>query len=351
MQKKIYLPALLVVTGFFGYQLFDAYTAKIHLTIPDKNSYSDGPYVFIEPEKLVSVRVNHGAVAHSELALESLPTQFIDELSEFKSNGKVAVLSDVHGQHDVFVTLIKNNNIIDENEDWSFGDGHFVITGDIFDRGPSVVETLWLIQKLEQQASDAGGKVHYLLGKHEYMVLQGDERYLHDKYLKTSELLKKPYKDLFAKDTVMGRWLRSKATVIKVDDTLYTHGGISMSFSMHNKPLKEVNSDYRKTIDMIKKDIKVSDDFSKYHNSESPIWYRGYFKNDLSADQVDAILRKYGASRIVVGHTSQDEIKKLHEGQMFAVDTSIKRGESGQILFLEQGKAVRGTFNGEQEEL
>ena len=351
MQKKLYLPVLLVASGFFGYQLFDAYSTKQYLSSPDSSGYNDGPYVFIEPANLKTVTIDQGTIRSSESSIESLPTQFTAELSEYKSNGKVAVLSDIHGQHDVFVTLIKNNNIIDDNENWAFGDGHFVITGDIFDRGPNVIETLWLIKKLEQQANDVGGKVHYLLGNHEYMVLQGDERYLHEKYIQTAELLNQPYKALFGKNTVMGRWLRSKSTVIKIDDTLYTHGGISMPFSKLNVSLQALNSDYRKTIDMTRKDIKASEHYLKYHNSESPIWYRGYFKNELTPAQINQILNQYGASRIVVGHTSQNEIKKLNNGQIFAVDTSIKRGESGQLLFLKNGKAMRGKFNGQQEQL
>ena len=48
--------------------------------------------------------------------------------------------------------LLTNNKIIDEQGDWAFGTGHFVITGDIFDRGDKVTEILWFIYELEQQA-------------------------------------------------------------------------------------------------------------------------------------------------------------------------------------------------------
>ena len=351
MPKKIYLLVLLLATGVFGFQFYKGYVSKHHLSSVDDKLYSDGPYVFIQPNSLSSLRIKNGAIIEHQLSLDSLPIQFVDEISTYKSNGKITVLSDIHGQHDVFVNLIKKNNIIDDNDNWSYGNGHFVITGDIFDRGSNVIETLWLIKKLEKQAIDDGGKVHYLLGNHEYMVLQGDERYLHEKYLKTSAIFGKPYKYLFGKNTVLGRWLRSKSTVIKIDDTLFTHGGLSLSFSNQETNLQDINSDYRKTIDMSRNSIKASDQFAKYHDSESPIWYRGYFSNELTSKQLTEILSKYDAKRIVVGHTSQDEIKSLNNGKVFAVDTSMKLGKTGQLLFLEKGKALRGKFNGDREQL
>ena len=105
-----------------------------------------------------------------------------------------------------------------------------VIVGDIFDRGPLVNETLWLLYKLEQQAEAAGGKVHVLLGNHEYLVFQNDLRYINRKYRIVSALFKTSYTDLYGPNTVMGRWLRSKNTVIKINNNTFVHGGISKEF-------------------------------------------------------------------------------------------------------------------------
>ena len=43
-----------------------------------------------------------------------------------------------------------------------------------------VNEILWFVYDLEGQAKEKGGRVHYLLGNHEYMVLYNDLRYIHD---------------------------------------------------------------------------------------------------------------------------------------------------------------------------
>ena len=77
---------------------------------------------------------------------------------------------------------------------------------------------LWFVYQLEKQAEKSGGKVHFLLGNHEYMVLQKDLRYLHKKYNLASQLLNTPYDELYGVNTVLGRWLRSKATLIKINE-------------------------------------------------------------------------------------------------------------------------------------
>ena len=40
-------------------------------------------------------------------------------------------------------------------------------------------------------------------------------------------------------------------------------------------------------------------------NKKGICWYRGYFRNDLTQEQVDAGLNKFNAKSIVVGHTLQ----------------------------------------------
>ena len=115
------------------------------------------------------------------LKTSSFDTIYSSEKPIFTNINKIAALSDIHGQYDLVIKLFKNNKIIDDNLNWIFGDGHLVITGDIFDRGDTVNEVLWFIYKLEAQAENNGGRVHYLLGNHEYMIFYNDLRYIHEK--------------------------------------------------------------------------------------------------------------------------------------------------------------------------
>jgi len=45
------------------------------------------------------------------------------------------------------------------------------------DRGNDVMPVLWMIYKLENEAIIKGGRVHFILGNHEGMNIQGNENY------------------------------------------------------------------------------------------------------------------------------------------------------------------------------
>lgn len=103
------------------------------------------------------------------------------EPSATKMPIKLFLISDVEGEFEGFRNLLISNNVMDENYNWTFGKGHMVICGDLFDRGNEVPECLWLIYKLEQGAKTKGGYVHTLLGNHDIMNLSGDLRYVQPK--------------------------------------------------------------------------------------------------------------------------------------------------------------------------
>ncbi|WAC02169.1 hypothetical protein N7U66_20745 [Lacinutrix neustonica] len=55
-------------------------------------------------------------------------------------------------------------------------------------------------------------------------------------------------------------------------------------------------------------------------NKTGICWYRGYFKDDLTQDVVELGLDKFKAKAIVVGHTLQSKVKKLHQGKVIGID-------------------------------
>ena len=316
------------------------------------DQYDDGPYIFIEENKFIEKSIVAGEVVLKESSILSGMTSFPIERSLFKDVSQIAALSDIHGRHDIFINILKNHHIIDEDLNWSFGNGHLVIAGDIFDKGPQVIDSLWFVFKLEKQAKKQGGKVHYLLGNHEYMALQGRLGYLHDNYEKTSELLNTDYQNLFNPNTVLGRWLRSKSTIIKINNSLFLHGGISERFLEYNLDLDTINKRYRETIDLTENEIEHSQTYKMLHTSDSPIWYRGYFRDGgLANSNVDIILQQFNADRIIVGHTSGTQIEQLNDGRIYAIDSRIKRGLRGEILLISGDEIVRGTYEGSKVKL
>ncbi|MDH4157758.1 MAG: metallophosphoesterase, partial [candidate division Zixibacteria bacterium] len=103
--------------------------------------------------------------------------------SVFDNIPRILAVSDIHGEYEYFVDILQKGGVIDSGLDWIWSSGHLVILGDVFGRGDRVTESLWLIYRLERQARRHGGRLHFVLGNHELMVLRGDNRYVHEKYL------------------------------------------------------------------------------------------------------------------------------------------------------------------------
>ena len=313
---------------------------------------SDGPYIFIEKDKLINKSILNNEVITTTLNLDSYDTIYYPEKSTFKKIKKIAALSDIHGQYDLAIELLKNNRIIDEELNWSFEKGHLVITGDIFDRGDKVNELLWLIYKLEGQAKNKGGRIHYLLGNHEYMILQKDLRYLTDKYILSSKLLDIDYDKLYGNKTILGRWLRSKPAIIKINNIVFTHGGVSEKFlEKYGVDLDNINLMMRKNNVYTKEQLKSTDYYDLYYGQNSLIWYRGYFESfEAHLTDIDKVLKLLNAKNIIVGHTTQEKIVPLFNNKIFGVDSGIKYGLDGEILIIKNKKFYRGDLNGKLTE-
>ncbi|WP_404392627.1 metallophosphoesterase [Pseudoalteromonas phenolica] len=341
---------------------------QVHAKSLKDERVTDGPYIDVHNKALSVNWICDDQVKRTQLKLEedSLPysfnacgltaitsqLHFDEQLIEYQNVKRVAALSDLHGQYELMLTLLKNNKIIDKNNRWAFADGHFVITGDIFDRGDKVTEILWFIHDLEKQAEQAGGKIHLLLGNHEVMVLNGDLRYLHPKYVKAEQLLETPFDQLFNQQTILGRWLRSKPVLVKINDHLYAHGGFHPQLAEDKVTLDTINKTFKSHL--VEKELpKKREGFARYlHKTHGPIWYRGYFKDDgATAEELDLLLKHFDVNHIVVGHTSQKKIETRFNGKVIAIDSNIKKGKYGEVLFIENGKHERGTLKGKRKPL
>lgn len=343
-QKTLLFIGLLIL--FFGAisqaQISDTTTKRVF------KSLNDGPYIFIEKDRLVEKNIIEGIVVTKDLAKDAFKTEFKRAKEKFKKVKKIAALSDIHGQHELAVEILTNHHIIDEQQNWQYGAGHLIIVGDIFDRGSQVNETLWLLYKLEQQAEAVGGKVHVLLGNHEYLIFQQDLRYIHQKYVRTAHVLETSYTDLYGKETVMGRWLRSKPTIVKINDITFVHGGISKAFLASGYNRSEINKIMRRSIDVEIEKLEVSETYSTYFGASGPIWYRGYFYDDLPDEEISDILSSISSNHIIVGHCSNETVVELYDGKVYGVDSSIKLGEYGELLLIEGNEYYRGTKGGKR---
>ena len=259
---------------------------------------------------------------------------------------KIVAIGDVHGDYDAFARLLQAAGLIDENHDWAGGTAHLVQTGDVLDRGPDSRKVMDLLMKLEEQSRRQGGYVHALIGNHEAMNMYGDLRYVvpeeyeafrtpgsesarsqrdqrMPKQARKSSSAREEgrssptgrqhseeddalgqleHRRAFEPNGEYGKWIRGHNTVIKINDTLFLHAGISPKYA--RRAIRRINETVRAAL------IDPLADLKKLNTGilldpEGPLWYRGLAREPWSRlkSHVEAVLKKHGVQRLVIGHT------------------------------------------------
>ncbi len=272
------------------------------------------------------------------------------EPDSFAGVTRIMAISDIHGEFDALADFLKAAGVVDKTLHWSWGGGHLVVDGDVFDRGDQVTECLWLLYRLEKEAESAGGRVHLLLGNHETMVLRRDLRYVNSKYLDgIVRRFRIHYDELYGPDMELGRWLRTRNTAIKVNDVLFVHGGLPPRLAEEGMSLTQINEMGRANLDMRSYEVAFSDSIKAFygHTPTGPFWYRGYHGAQenrypqATDEEIDATLAAYGVSAIVVGHTEVDRVESLYGGRVYAIDIPLNELGTYQGLMWEAGRFFR----------
>lgn len=269
---------------------------------------------------------------------------------------RIVAVGDVHGDYEQFTGVLASAGLIDGNGDWTGGKTHLVQTGDVVDRGPDSRAVMNLLMKLEKQAAAAGGAVHALIGNHEAMNVYGDLRYVSPgefaSYAKDGDASReiafadraalaesaKPsivrvsmqqetpagyaeQRAAFAPDGVYGRWIRSHEAIIKINRTLFVHGGLGRKYA--DWSLDRINDEVHAELN----------DFTRLHggivtDEEGPLWYRDLASGDEQrlAPLVDDLLKHFDVDRIVIGHSyAQAAITPRFGGKVVLIDIGLSR--------------------------
>lgn len=325
---------------------------------------TDGPYIIYQPDgsaRIIGVN-ERGAI--TDTTYTSLPTDFSFRVADHKGRfpftvklhptkrpnwksqqpDKVFVMSDPHGKMDCVVSLLRGNNIIDQDLRWNFGNNQLMVIGDIFDRGKDVTQIFWLFYKLEAEAAAAGGQVSFLLGNHEPMVMAGDMRYSKDKYQALADTLDMSYPALWNEQTELGRWLSTRNTMQVIGKDLYVHAGLSKDFYERNLDIATVNNAMSKALFMDKKSRSALSPLTEFlYGGSGPIWYRGLVRdkakyNPLSTDTLQLLLNRYQVERIIVGHTIFKDITTFYKGKVIGVNVDNEKNREhkrGRALLIE----------------
>lgn len=224
---------------------------------------------------------------------------------DVQAPGRVVAFGDVHGAYTEWRALLLELTIIDKNNNWAGGNTHIVSLGDLIDRGPGSRQVVELLKKLDQQAEQAGGAVHVVLGNHEVMVMTGDLRFVsaegfaafaddetqaqRDSHFaqykrfnpsvdetKARASFDKEYppgyialRKAYAQKGHIGSWLMQQPLALKVNDKVYMHGGIASSVS--EETLESLN---KKVKGELRSFLDAND---ALHKAGVMPWYVGYY--------------------------------------------------------------------------
>ncbi len=300
----------------------------------------DGPYVFYRNGEIVVKTVestgpqtytyqNQGDVVITcrfQSGVDTFNVELQPELhiepSTYTLPEKFLAISDIEGNLEAFVMALQDAGVIDTNYNWTFSNGHLFFVGDMFDRGNNVTECLWLLYRLESQAEAQGGKIHMVMGNHEIMNLIYDFRYVAQKYLTNVQLMGETLASIYANDTELGRWLRTKNIIEKVEPFIFVHGGISPEVDALDLDYDEINYWGRSRMDSTctTNECEIVNGGSDY----GIYWYRGMAEQLLTQQQVDTIMTHFGGEMVVIGHTAFDNITLLYNDKVVCIDLDHK---------------------------
>ncbi|HTN45162.1 MAG TPA: metallophosphoesterase [Flavipsychrobacter sp.] len=309
--------------GIDGPYIFNSRPNRIMYEVNQLNRLTNREWI---PGQLINVKVPNQDADQFSLRLKDSFSAGHDIYTDAE---KVIVISDIEGNFNGLYSFLVRNNVMDAYYNWIFGKGHLVLLGDFVDRGTAVTQVLWLIYSLESKASQQGGKVHYLLGNHELMNLEGKANYAMPKYIAIaqtisgSEAWDEAYRTLYSDNSELGKWLRTKNSIEKIGSYLFVHGGIHPNVIDYGMNIPLMNTLIRKSIGRNKDER--TDAMNFLTGRKGILWYRGMAadykgENKLSPMDVEKITSHFKVEKIIVGHTLNDNITKDYAGKLIKID-------------------------------
>lgn len=275
--------------------------------------------------------------------------EITNEPAEYRKSGRLLAVSDIEGSFRAFCRILYKNGVINKYLKWTFEDNHLVIVGDCFDRGEQVIECLWLIYSLEEKARREGGYVHFILGNHEIMNLNGDWRYVHPKYAENTHS-KTSRTALYGGNNELWRWIQTKNIIEKIGDILFVHAGITPQLLNHDLSITDINRKARPYYSRAGESF--ADPFLQtvFNKDTSPFWYRGYYQGLVTEEMIDTTLAKFDVSTIVTGHTIVEHVSSYYNGKVINVNTDHASGNS-EALLIRENRFYRINLAGKKERI
>lgn len=261
---------------------------------------------------------------------------------EWTNVERIVAVGDVHADYGQLVKCLRAAQVIDGTNAWIGGETHLVQTGDTIGRGEESKKVLDLLMDLEGQAAKAGGAVHCLIGNHEAFLLAN-----YFDYLPAEDVAafggKKELVKAASPAGKYGRWIRGHNAVIRINDILFAHAGLTPEES--GKSLQEINTNLRKAIG---ESLELRD-------TDIPLLWTRSLANDKGKKVKEFIgpeLERLNAKRIVIGHTvSKGKINPRAGGAVIQIDVGMtaRIGGPAMCLVIEKGIFFEVSEKGRKE--
>ena len=241
---------------------------------------------------------------------------------------RLVAIGDIHGDLGGARAALRAAKAIDANDKWIGGDLVIVQTGDILDRGDDEQEIMALFDRLAADAPKTGGAVIVLDGNHELMNTARDFRYVTPG---AATDFGGDRQKAFDPGGPVAKQLAKQNIVAVVGGVVFSHAGVLPEWLTQ---LDDVNLTARCWLDgqaggPMDPPLALASD-------SSPVWTRAYGMPDVECTQVDTVLAKLNAKRMVVGHTVQpNRINAACDGKLWRIDVGLAKLYGGPIEVLE----------------
>lgn len=243
---------------------------------------------------------------------------------------RLFAVGDVHGDVERLRALLGEAGLVERGA-WRGGGSVLVLTGDLTDRGKEGLETIRLVRDLQAGAAAAGGRVESLMGNHDALILARAFEW-------RGERADPDCRDLFILNggrdveakALANRndgnfaWMQTRPPMLKVGDTLFQHADSVRFYRGLGNGVDEVNERGLALAASARGAWRIF-----YDMTEGRDWDAARHSSMAAiVEAFDAHLERFGAARVVHGHTRHTESAPFVylDGRAINVDGTLSAG-------------------------
>ena len=300
-----------------------------------------------------------------------MPPQYVHRMPP-----KLVAIGDLQGNLSGLETLLRAAGLMDRASRWIGGTSVLVQLGDIFGRAQNPRGACDLLRDLAEEAEEAGGGVHVIIGNHEAEVVHRyefecdpreyvrfathaslrkwkRERALAEEsfwslgqeeslplanLVRAWELLHPVGREEFRKALSprgeYGKWICSLPAAIKIGPILFSHAGVLPPYAKMG--LNGINEAVSHAMESNAYFPAMAED-NVLLDPEGPLWTRAlaWGARGLKAALAE-VERRIGIAVQIIGHTPTDDyrIRTRHNHHIVCIDTGIGRPKEGRLSAL-----------------